>query len=222
MTTSILLAGRTYMLPTDFVGADGYGYAAIWTQFWTDVASELGFARGLAVTSSSATTPGTGSKTFATVPSTTVLPLGAIVRAASLGAPDHWMVGNITASSAGSVTINVTSAAGGTSRTDWVIGNVVTVGDVPRWKIVASTASAAHGQRILADTSAGAFTITLAAAPSNGDVIEIADAGRDWQTNNLTIAGNGKNIEGGSTLVCDVAGASFALRYNGTEWTVTA
>ena len=50
--------------------------------------------------------------------------------------------------------------------------------------------------RILGDTSGGAFTLTLPLAPSIGDWVEVWDATSDFATNNLTIARNSENIEG--------------------------
>ena len=47
---------------------------------------------------------------------------------------------------------------------------------------------------ILCDTSATAWTMTLPAAPTAGDTIWIVDAKGTFATNNLTLAGNGKNI----------------------------
>lgn len=76
---------------------------------------------------------------------------------------------------------------------------------------------------ILADTSGGAFTITLPEAPSSGDYVIIADDGGNWETNNLTVGRNGETIEGAAEdLVCDVASVHVHLAYNGTTWRVYA
>ena len=81
------------------------------------------------------------------------------------------------------------------------------------------TASSLEG--VLADTSGGAFTVTLPASPSTGAQVVIADAGDGWGTNNLTIARNGSTIDNvAENLVCDITGASIQLVYDGTTWEV--
>ena len=54
----------------------------------------------------------------------------------------------------------------------------------------------ANGLPIPMDTSGGAFTATLPATPSAGDRISLFDLTGDFETNNLTLARNGSNIEG--------------------------
>ena len=67
------------------------------------------------------------------------------------------------------------------------------------WIIKSANYAASPNDQILADTSAGPFTITLPAQPSNGTSVNVNDAKSTWATNNLTVAGNGANI-GGSLL----------------------
>jgi hypothetical protein len=65
----------------------------------------------------------------------------------------------------------------------------------------------------LADTSGGAFTITLPATPSAGNYIEINDPKKTWATNNLTVARNGSNIDSlAEDLVCNIS-AAIGLTY---------
>jgi len=82
------------------------------------------------------------------------------------------------------------------------------------------TASANEG--VIADTSGGAFTVTLPASPSTGDQVVIAD-GADWSTNNLTVGRNGSTIDGtAEDLVCDLEGVSIQFVYDGSTWEVYA
>lgn len=83
-----------------------------------------------------------------------------------------------------------------------------------------SAFTADDGERVMADTSGGAWTLTLPGSPGNGDALQIADAGETWKTNNLTVDGNGNNIEGAATLTANVDGGSFMAIYNGTQWRV--
>lgn len=75
---------------------------------------------------------------------------------------------------------------------------------------------------IIADTTAGAFTVTLPASPTVGMQVQIAD-GADWGTNNLTVARNGSTIEGAAEdLTLDISGAMVTLIYDGSTWEVYA
>lgn len=88
-----------------------------------------------------------------------------------------------------------------------------------RWVVKTSAYDAVAFDRILADTqTTAAFTVTLPASPTTGDEIAFGDAKGHFGTANLTIAGNGKNIEGSASLVVSTNGDSFGLVYNGAEW----
>ena len=49
---------------------------------------------------------------------------------------------------------------------------------------------------IFADTSSGAFTLTLPASPTMGQKVTIIDGTASFDTNNLTIGRNGEKIQG--------------------------
>ena len=92
-----------------------------------------------------------------------------------------------------------------------------------------TTKTAAHtavvGDRISANTTSAAFTITLPASPADYSQVTLADHAGTWQTNNLTVARNGSNINGlAENLVCDVAAKQILLRYEGATigWRVYA
>jgi len=86
------------------------------------------------------------------------------------------------------------------------------------WTTKTTTYTAVAGDRILADTGAGAWTLTLPASPTEGQQVQVADHGGDWATNNLTIDGGAADIEGAGTLVASTAGDVFTLVYEGAEW----
>tara|TARA_R110000765_G_scaffold195825_8_gene301310 strand:+ start:2358 stop:3401 length:1044 start_codon:yes stop_codon:yes gene_type:complete len=89
-----------------------------------------------------------------------------------------------------------------------------------QWGTKTTTYTAVAGDRLLADTSAGAFTITLPATPASGDEVWFADSGANWATNNLTVSGNGKNVDGAATFAADVNQGHFAAVYNGVQWVI--
>jgi hypothetical protein len=91
------------------------------------------------------------------------------------------------------------------------------------YEVKTANYTAADKEGILADTSGGAFTVTLPATPATGAQVIVADPTGDWDTNNLTIGRNGKTISGvAQDLVCDISGASVQLVYDGTTWAVYA
>lgn len=92
----------------------------------------------------------------------------------------------------------------------------------------ASTAfNATVNDRILANSSGGAFTITLPVSTTllENDTIQIIDVGGAAQTNNITVARNGALIQGAADdLVIDLNNASITLIYTGVTygWVYTA
>ncbi len=90
---------------------------------------------------------------------------------------------------------------------------------------VTKTASytTANLEGVLADTSGGAFTVTLPASPSAGDQVVIADAGASFGTNNCTTGRNGSTINGtAADLVLDITGVNVQFVYDGSTWRVYA
>jgi hypothetical protein len=89
--------------------------------------------------------------------------------------------------------------------------------------LVSSNYTAANKEGVLTDTSGGAFTVTLPAAPTTGAQVIVADAGSAWGTNNLTVGRNGSTIGGlAENLICDINGASVQFVYDGTTWEIYA
>jgi hypothetical protein len=66
-------------------------------------------------------------------------------------------------------------------------------------KITADPNPAVSGVGYFADTSSAAFTVTLPAAPSAGDIVAIADYNGTARTNNITVGRNSSNINGSAT-----------------------
>jgi hypothetical protein len=85
------------------------------------------------------------------------------------------------------------------------------------YTVVTTATTLANGAKVAADTTAGAFTLTLPASPSNGDTVSILDYAGTFDTNNLTIARNGSNIESlAENMDCNIEDAAFSLVFVGS------
>ena len=77
---------------------------------------------------------------------------------------------------------------------DAFIDTITTTGAIngfaKRWTAYTANFTAVAGDRILADTSGGAFTVTLPASPAVGDEIHILDSAASFDNNNLTVGRN--------------------------------
>lgn len=90
----------------------------------------------------------------------------------------------------------------------------------PEWSIVSSSTTVSHGDKIIADTSGGTFTVTLPGTPSAGQFVYFQDFDSTWSANNLTVDGNGNNIEDAVTFNANVDQGSFLVTFNGIKWII--
>jgi hypothetical protein len=105
----------------------------------------------------------------------------------------------------------VALAAGATST-----GFGETYNGAVNWDTTIKTSgfTAVSGIGYFCDTTGGAFTVTLPASPSPGNVVGIKDAGSYAGTNAITIARNGSNIENNaSNAFINIHGSSTTLLY---------
>ena len=82
------------------------------------------------------------------------------------------------------------------------------------WQAVSAAASVAvaAGNGYFLNTTSNAITATLPASPTLGDEISFADYAGTFDTNNLTVARNGKNIQGAAAdLTVATERAAFTL-----------
>jgi hypothetical protein len=70
-----------------------------------------------------------------------------------------------------------------------------------RWTETTAVYTTLANDKLLANTTASAFTIDLPLNPTAGDTIGIVDSHGQWNTNNLTIGRNGENIRGAASDV---------------------
>ena len=114
---------------------------------------------------------------------------------------------------------------GGALVSDGAVSQTFTVGNTyPTWTDAATATNALNGKAYFCDTAAAAWTMTLPANPTAGDTIWIVDAKGTLNTNNLTLAGNGKNIHRQSAdVTMNINDVSKMLIYhNATNgWIIT-
>jgi len=108
----------------------------------------------------------------------------------------------------------------------WINGTDLTGGggggSLSPWIRITSNHSASNGDRIIADTSGGTFTVTLPATPSLGDYVLITD-GANFANINLLVARNGSTIETvADDVLLDSSGTTFEFIYDNTTWQLTA
>ena len=94
------------------------------------------------------------------------------------------------------------------------------------WDTTVKTASftGVAGVGYFVNTTSGAITVTLPASPDAGAVIAISDYANTADTNNITLARNGSNIEGdASDFLINIEGAAITFVYvDATKgWIVT-
>ena len=76
----------------------------------------------------------------------------------------------------------------------------------------AASVAVAAGNGYFLNTTSNAITATLPASPTLGDEISSADYAGTFDTNNLTVARNGKNIQGAAAdLTVATERAAFTL-----------
>jgi len=110
---------------------------------------------------------------------------------------------------------------------DAFIDTITTTGAIngfaKRWVAYTANFTAVAGDRILADTSGGAFTVTLPASPAVGDEIHILDSAASFDNNNLTVARNSKKIQGLTadlTLTTENTGIGLVFMSDTYGWRV--
>lgn len=83
------------------------------------------------------------------------------------------------------------------------------------WVTRNSSVTLSAGDRVFADTSSTAITLTLPASPVSGDQVWIIDLAGTFNVRNLTVGNNGQRIMRQlDTMTVSTAGAAFSLVYS--------
>lgn len=70
------------------------------------------------------------------------------------------------------------------------------------------------------NTTGGVVTVTLPSSPKTGKTYTVADVSGTANTNNITVAGNGKNINGVSSQTISTNYGTLTITYNGSGWNI--
>jgi len=103
----------------------------------------------------------------------------------------------------------------------WGTPLVATLGDV---RVLTSGASdtllSTDFMLVVNKTIGGATTIYLPAVPSANFLAVVKDGKGDAASNNITIDGNGNNMDGAATVVMNLNYQALNFAWNGTQWNV--
>ena len=152
---------------------------------------------------------GTGSKNYVIVDPSTTSVISAVPAANPGGSNTQIQFNN--AGSFGGIAMGT---SGQVLQTDGTTATFATpaAGGTSWQAVVTSSLSVVAGAGYFINTSGGAITATLPASPTIGQFISFIDYAGTFDTNNLTIGRNGKNIQGDATdLTVSVERAGFTL-----------
>jgi hypothetical protein len=86
-------------------------------------------------------------------------------------------------------------------------------------RTLTANANLVAGERIFANSTSGAFTLTLPATPTDGDTIQIIDVAGTFKINPVTIARNGQKIQNlTEDLVLNLNNAAVTMIYSGATF----
>ncbi len=99
-----------------------------------------------------------------------------------------------------------------------IIGQVLPPG-TSEWNLITSNTTAVAGQKILLDSNAAAFTVTLPANPYEGETVDFLDVGENLDIYPVTLARNGRLIMGTTeNLQLDTSLVSLKMLYSNASY----
>jgi len=127
--------------------------------------------------------------------------------------------GNLGYTGSASTVIGFTGSQGNLGYT----GSAGSGGGGETWEAKSANFNAAVSFGYFIDTTSGAITATLPASPTIGEKISFIDATGTFDTNNLIVARNGKNIQGiaeDMTVSLERAGFTLVFYDNTQGWLI--
>lgn len=111
-----------------------------------------------------------------------------------------------------------------TSLTNWRLltipltpNGIISNGGLSPTTVKTANYSTSGNELVRCNTTSGAFSVTMPAAPLDGAIIGFVDINNTFATNNLTILPAGKTIEGDATsYVLDMSGVYVTVIYSST------
>ena len=86
-------------------------------------------------------------------------------------------------------------------------------------RTLTSSQTLSAGERIFANSTASAFTLTLPGSPIEGDTIQIIDVAGTFALNNVNIARNGQRIQNlPEDLTLNLNNAAITMIYSGATF----
>jgi hypothetical protein len=127
--------------------------------------------------------------------------------------------GSVGFTGSASTVIGFTGSQGNLGYT----GSAGSGGGGETWEAKSANFNAAVSFGYFIDTTSGAITATLPASPTIGEKISFIDAAGTFDTNNLTVGRNGKNIQGiaeDMTVSLERAGFTLVFYDNTQGWLI--
>lgn len=84
------------------------------------------------------------------------------------------------------------------------------------WQTITTNRAAITGDRLICDSSAAGFTVTL---PAGGGEVWVRDKAGSFGVHAVTVDGNGRTIGDDATMACDAGGFEVRFTSVGATWT---
>ena len=86
-------------------------------------------------------------------------------------------------------------------------------------RTLTASANISAGERIFANSTSAAFTLTLPTTPIEGDTVQIIDVAGMFALNNVTVARNGEKIQNlEENLVLNLDNTAITMIYSGATF----
>ena len=86
-------------------------------------------------------------------------------------------------------------------------------------RTLSDSANINAGERIFANSTSAAFTVTLPASPVEGDTVQIIDVAGMFSLNSVTVARNGEKIQNlEENLILNLDNSAITMIYSGATF----